>query len=87
MLLSVPFAGRGVEALPIRPFLADQVFMPETIREMSLAFEEVCETIGLRMTDDPATRLVAAKIIELTQQGVRGDELRSMTLKEFKNEE
>jgi hypothetical protein len=79
--------GGGIEALPIRPFLTDQVFTPETIREMSLALEGVCSAIGLRMTDDPATRLVAAKIIELAQQGVRGDELRSMILKEFKNEE
>lgn len=73
--------------MPIRPFLAGQAFTPETISEMSLALEGVCETLGLRMKDDPATRLVAAKIIELTQQGVRGAELRSMTLKEFKYEE
>jgi hypothetical protein len=39
------------------------------------------------MTDDPATRFVAETIIELTQRGVRGDELRSMSLKEFKHEE
>ena len=39
------------------------------------------------MADDPATQLVAAKIIEFTQRGVRGAELRCMTLNEFKYEE
>jgi len=41
----------------------------------------------LRMTDDPATRLVAEKIIELAQRGVRDvPTLRSMTLAEFKHD-
>jgi len=36
------------------------------------------------MTDDPATRLVAEKIIELAQGGVRDvDTLRVMALKEL----
>ena len=29
--------------MAIRPFLAGQAFEPETIREMSLALENVCE--------------------------------------------
>ncbi len=73
--------------MPIRPFLAGQAFEPETIREMSLALENVCETLGLRLTDDPATRLVAQKIIELRQRGVRRDTLRVMTLEAFKHDE
>jgi hypothetical protein len=37
--------------------------------------------------DDAATRVVAAKIIELTQRGVRGvGALQAMTVKEFKAE-
>jgi len=36
------------------------------------------------MRDDPATRLVAEKIIELAQQGVRDRELRDRVIKEFK---
>jgi len=52
---------------------------------MSLALENVCEKLELRLTDDPATRLVASTIIELTQRGVRdAATLASMTLKEFK---
>ena len=50
--------------MPIRPYLAGHVFEPEAIRNMSLAFESVCDALGLRMTDDPITRQVAAKVIE-----------------------
>ena len=54
---------------------------------MSAALESVCETLSLKMVDDAATRLVAPKIIELTQRGVRdAAALRAMTLNEFKYE-
>jgi len=72
--------------MPIRPFLAGQAFEPEVIREMSLALETVCAKLALTLTDDPATRLVASKIIELAQRGVRdAPTLSTMTLKEFKH--
>jgi hypothetical protein len=72
--------------MPIRPFLAGQAFEPEIIRQMSIALERVCEKLGLNLTDDPATRLVAQKIIELAQRGVRdATTLSAMTLKEFKH--
>jgi hypothetical protein len=69
--------------MPIQPFLAGQPFEPEVIREMSLALENVCAKLELRLTDDPATN-VASTIIELTRRGVRdAATLTSMTLKEF----
>lgn len=72
--------------MPIRAFLAGQAFEPEIIRQMSLALESVCETLNLRLTDDENTRLVATKIIELAQRGVRdAGTLSTMTLKEFKH--
>jgi hypothetical protein len=71
--------------MPIRPFLANQAFEPETIRDMSLALEKVCDALSLRMVDDAATRLIAEKIIELAQRGVQDvATLTAMTLKEFK---
>jgi hypothetical protein len=71
--------------MPIRPFLAGQPFEPELIRQMSLALERVCERLELNLTDDPATRLVASKIIELAQRGVRdAPTLSAMAVKEFK---
>ena len=72
--------------MPIRPFLAGQAFEPERIQQMSIALESVCKTLELGLTDDPATRLVASKIIELAQRGVRdAPTLSAMTLKEFKS--
>jgi hypothetical protein len=71
--------------MPIRPFLSGQAFGPETLRDMSLAFENVCEAMGLKTTEDPATTtLVAQKVIELAQRGVRDVvTLYTMTLREF----
>jgi len=51
---------------------------------MSLVFENVCEAMGLKATEDPATTLVAQKVIELAQRGVRDVlTLHTMTLREF----
>lgn len=73
--------------MPITPYLGGQVFDPEIVRAMSFAFQGACEALRLRLTDDPATRLVAAKVIELTTRGVRdADTLRTMVLKEFNHE-
>ncbi|MGO8923135.1 MAG: hypothetical protein ACLQF4_09375 [Xanthobacteraceae bacterium] len=72
--------------MPIRPFLAREAFEPELIRQTSLALESVCDTLELNLTDDAATRLVASKVIELAQRGVRdAPTLSAMTLKEFKH--
>ena len=72
--------------MPITPYLAGQAFEPELIREMSLALETVCDTLNLKLTDDPNARLVASKIVELAQRGVRdAPTLSAMTLKEFKH--
>jgi len=72
--------------MPITPYLAGQAFEPELIGEMSLALETVCDTLNLRLTDDPNARLVALKIVELAQRGVRdAPTLSAMTLKEFKH--
>jgi hypothetical protein len=70
--------------MPIRPFLAGQPFEPELIRQMSLALETVCAKLTLTLSDDPATRFVASKIIELAQRGVRdAPRLIDMALKEL----
>ena len=54
---------------------------------MSVALESTCEALGLKVVDDPATRLVAEKIIELVQRGVReAGTLTTMTLKELTKE-
>jgi hypothetical protein len=87
MLTLLTWTNRVGVTVPIRPFLSGEAFEPETIHEMSLALESVCKTLGLKVVDDPATRLVAEKIIALSQHGVRGvATLHTMTVKEFKGE-
>ena len=70
--------------MPITPFLAHQAFEPEVIETMSAAYVATCDALRLKVGDDPATRLVAEKVINLAQRGIRDpDVLRAMTLKEF----
>jgi hypothetical protein len=70
--------------MPIRPFLSGQAFDPETITTMSIALQGACEALGLRMTDDPAAKPIAEKVIEFAHRGIRDpDTLRTMVLKEF----
>jgi hypothetical protein len=38
---------------------------------MSLAFRGVCNALDLKPVDDAVTRLVAEKIIELVESGIR----------------
>jgi hypothetical protein len=72
--------------MPIRPFLADQAFDPELITAMSLALERACDALRLKVIDDVATRLVAEKIINLAQRGIKDpDTLASMVLKDFQS--
>ena len=73
--------------MPIRPFLASEPFDPEIIAMMSAALESVCKALGLNIVDDPATQLVAQKIIELTQRGMRdATVLSATTLRELKSD-
>jgi hypothetical protein len=72
--------------VPIRSFLAGNLFDAQVINAMSFAFDDVCGELGLVKTaEDPATRLVAEKIIELAQRGIAHDPdlLRTMTLNEL----
>jgi hypothetical protein len=51
---------------------------------MSAAFVAACDALRLKVGDDPATRFVAAKVIEFAQRGIRDPNmLRKLTLKEF----
>ena len=72
--------------MPNTLFLADQAFELEAIEaiEAMSAFVAACDALHLKISDDPAARFVAKKVIELAQRGIRDpDMLRTMTLKEF----
>lgn len=57
--------------MSIVPFLRDRGFDPEVVDSMSIAFDRVCDTMGLTTKRDPATELVARKVIEYAQRGIR----------------
>lgn len=71
--------------MPIRTFLGERSFDSAAISTMSLAFDAICDEIGLvKNIEDPATSLVAKKIIEVARRGVRDpDLLRMMALNEL----
>jgi hypothetical protein len=60
--------------MPITPFLAGQAFDPEVVRAMSIAFDNVSKALRLRDASDVTREVVAKKIIELAQRGVRDAE-------------
>ena len=58
-------------SMPIQKLLQQQAFEPEDIQVLSSAFEEALRELGLVDRTDPATQLVAKRIIELAQRGER----------------
>jgi hypothetical protein len=61
--------------VPIRPFLGDQNFDPETTRLMGIAFETVGAAI--KRPAELSDELIASKIIELAKAGERNVEVLS----------
>jgi hypothetical protein len=60
--------------MPITPFLAGQAFDPEVVRAMASAFETVSKSLRAREPSEVTVEVVAKKIIELAQRGVRGSD-------------
>jgi len=70
--------------VPIRQFLDSQAFEPETIRVMSDAFISVCADLGLVDRDDPATRMIAERIIAHAERGTTSpSDLYALVISEF----
>ncbi len=57
--------------MPIYRLLQNHAFGPDEIGILTTAFEEALQTLRLVDRTDPATEMVARKIIELAQQGER----------------
>jgi hypothetical protein len=55
----------------IVPFLIGKAFTPETLAELSKAFERACSLLNVVPSDSKAEE-IATKIIELAQRGLRG---------------
>ena len=61
--------------MPIKPFLTDGQFDPETTRIMSVAFETARIALRLRDDGDPLDAVIAEKIVELAKAGERNPDL------------
>jgi len=57
--------------MPIHRLLQNHVFDPDTIAVMGTAFEDALHELRLTDRADPATELVARKVIELAERGER----------------
>jgi hypothetical protein len=55
--------------VPITPFLRGQAFDPELVNAMGAALSKTCDALGLTERNDAT--LVAEKIIELAERGLR----------------
>jgi hypothetical protein len=63
----------------------DRVFTPDQVAMMGDVFEDVLQTLGLVDRDDPAAQLVAHRIVELVQSGVRDpSSVKQLTLEAVK---
>jgi hypothetical protein len=57
--------------MPIQRILQNSPLRPEDIRILVTAYEKTLKALGLKDRNDPITELVAKKIIEIGQTGVR----------------
>lgn len=57
--------------MPVTPFLRCQAFDPETVAAMGAAFDEACKALGVVDRADQFAELVAKRIVELAQRGIR----------------
>jgi len=71
--------------MPIRPYLQGQAFDPDSIRIMSVAFENACKQLGILNKHDAVTKIVARTVIEMAQRGFRDeDSLTDAVMQEFR---
>jgi hypothetical protein len=72
---------------PITPFLRGQAFDPETVKAIGNALITTCEMLCVSERDDTSIQLVARKIIELAQRGLKSPtELHLAAMKEFESD-
>jgi hypothetical protein len=72
--------------MSIAPFLSKQAFDPDVTEAMGVAFDSVCRTLAIDTKGIAEPRIVARKIIELAQMGVRDPhQLRDRALEAFQD--
>ena len=55
--------------MPIKKYIPDTTFGPETIKDMTIAFERIRTILNLENPDDPLVEVVAKKVISIASQG------------------
>jgi hypothetical protein len=75
---------KGVRGMPIYRLLQNSPLGPEEIKTLTDAYEDTLRKLGLVDRNDPITEIIAKKIIELGQRGVReAKQLSEMAVKEL----
>ena len=75
---------KGAIAMPINRALQGRVFSPDELQVLTTAFEQALRELRLVDRSDPATEMVAKKIIELADEGERDPvRLRERTVHSF----
>jgi hypothetical protein len=55
--------------MPIKKYIPGTTFGPETIEDLTTAFERIRRVLKLKDPDDPLIEVVAKKVISLASQG------------------
>jgi hypothetical protein len=70
--------------MPIYRLLENIPMGPEEISRLTTAYEQALRTIGIVDRDDPLAELLARKIIEIAQTGVREpSDISTLAIKEI----
>jgi hypothetical protein len=55
--------------MPIRKYIPGATFGPETIKDMTTAFERIRVILNLENPNDPLIEILAKKVVSLASQG------------------
>jgi hypothetical protein len=73
-----------MQGMPIYRLLQNSPLGPEEIKVLTDAYERTLQKLGLVDRNDPVAEIIAKKIIELGQRGVRhAEQLIEMAMKEL----
>ena len=76
--------GAGPEEMAIYRLLQNSPMGPEEISRLETAYEQTLRAIGLKDRNDPITEMIAKKIIEIAQTGVRDPaQISTLAIKEI----
>jgi hypothetical protein len=70
--------------MAIYRLLQNSALGPEEIERLAAAYEQTLRDLALKDRDDPITRLIAEKVLEVGQTGIRDpDQISKLAIKEL----